>query len=120
MTDDEPIEVVEPRPEGDQRRRGRGPLWAVLAVVVVGVVAAAALVARSGGDRPDAAEADWRETSDAGSWADEVVGVGGQIYIRSADDADGLAALVAWLAPIDLDAEVARTAADAEASWEGG
>ncbi|HEY2998086.1 MAG TPA: hypothetical protein VGJ43_05895, partial [Acidimicrobiales bacterium] len=56
MTDDQPIEVAEPRPEGDQRRRGRGPLWAVLAVVVVGVVAAAALVARSGGG-PDAAEA---------------------------------------------------------------
>ena len=141
MTDDEPIEVVEPRPEGNQGRRGRGPLWAVLAVGVAGGMVAAALVARSGGDRPDAAEAlararaamaeagtyrmraiaedrtfsgdpggagsdssyrtvtesevagaDWRETSDAGDWADEVVGVGGQIYIRSADDADGLAA----------------------------
>jgi hypothetical protein len=33
---------------------------------------------------------------------------------------DVLAALIATLAPIDLDAEVARTAVYAEASWEGG
>jgi len=150
VTDDEPIEVVEPRPEGGQRRRGRGPLWAVLAVVVVGVVAAAALVARSGGG-PDAAEAlararaamaeagsyrvraiaevrtftgepggagsdssyravtesevsgdDWRETTDAGDWVDEAVGVGGQIYTRGAEDAAGLAAEPWVLLPVDL------------------
>jgi hypothetical protein len=35
---------------------------------------------------------DWRVVSDAGDWADESVGVGGRMYVRSADDADALAA----------------------------